>query len=249
MGVHSMHNMTRCKNCDAPISGSFCSECGQKVVNLERPFRELLREIVKETFDLDGRAWRTVKTLFLHPGLLTSEFLAGRRRKYTPPLRLYLFVSVSFFVIMAWVAGQGLLLEQGQTAERDALLQARFMSDDLPRLMFVLLPVFAVLLKLLFFRRLYFDHLIFSIHLHSAAYIVLALMLPIEGAAGTQWPALVAQVVLLIYLLVYMIVSLHRVYMTTWIGASARTLAILFGYMILISSLIEATSSFRIISD
>jgi hypothetical protein len=241
--------MAQCKNCESQFSGSYCPTCGQKDVDLERPMRELVGEVVKETFDLDGRAWRTVKTLFLHPGLLTSEFLAGKRRAYTSPLRLYLFISVSFFILMAWVASQGMLLELGQSPGPDAAMQARFMSDELPRLMFVLLPVFALLLKIFFSRRLYFDHLIFSVHLHSAAYVVLALMLPLERVSTNSWPALILQVALFAYFIIYLIVSLRRVYRTTWIGATVRAVAILFGYMIAVSGLIEANSSFQIISD
>ena len=48
------------------------------------------------------------------------------------------------------------------------------MSDQMPRLMFLLLPVFALLLKAFFRDRLYFDHLIFSLHLHSAAFVISA---------------------------------------------------------------------------
>jgi len=40
----------------------------------------LIGDVVKETFELDGRAALTVKTLFRRPGMLTYEFLAGRRR-------------------------------------------------------------------------------------------------------------------------------------------------------------------------
>ena len=240
---------TLCKNCDARLAGSYCSVCGQKDLDLSRPFGELVANIVKETFELDGRAWRTLKSLFEHPGLLTSEFLAGKRRSYTPPLRLYLFISVSFFILMAWIASQGVLLEPGQAPGIDADVQARFLAEDLPRLMFVLLPAFALLLKILLLNRPYFDHLIFSVHLHSAAYVVLALMVPLENIAATLWPALLAQLLLLAYLAVYMVLALRRVYMTTWWGAALRMSVILFGYMVLVSVLIEGTSSFQIISD
>jgi hypothetical protein len=47
----------------------------------------------------------------------------------------------------------------------------------------------------------------------------------------------------------YLVISLRRVYSTTWIGAGVRSLAISFAYMIVVSGLIEATSSFLIISD
>jgi hypothetical protein len=57
------------------------------------------------------------------------------------------------------------------------------------------------------------------------------------------------QISLLVYFMAYLVISLRRVYSTTWIGAAARSLAILFAYMIVVSGLIEATSSFLIISD
>jgi hypothetical protein len=220
--------MDLCKNCDATLDGPYCPACGQRDVDLERPFLELASEILRETFDVDGRAWRTLKTLFAQPGRLTSEFLAGKRKTYTPPLRLYIFISVSFFIIMAWVAGRGLLLDPAQTLEADAARQANFMSDDLPRLMFLLMPVFALILKAFFRRRLYFDHLIFAVHLHSAAYVILGVMLPFEGIASKNVPAMVLQSSLLVYFMVYLVISLRRVYSTTWIGAVVRSLAILF---------------------
>lgn len=241
--------MAQCRNCGSRLEGPYCAVCGQKNIDLERPLQELIGEIARETFDLDGRAWLTVKTLFLRPGHLTKEFLAGKRRSYTPPLRLYLFISVTFFVLMAWVASQGLMLEQGQSPELDAAVQARFMSDELPRLMFLLLPVFALFLKALFPRRLYFDHLIYSVHFHSAAYVVLALMLPAERVSGDNLAALALQVVLLSYLIVYLVVSLRQVYATSWIGASAKAAALFVAYFAVVSGLIEAVSSFQIISD
>ena len=130
--------MKRCDNCDTPMEASFCPQCGQKNIELERPLSALLAEVLRETFDLDGRAARTLWTLVRRPGLVTAEFLAGHRRRYTPPLRLYLVLSVLFFLVTAWIAELGILLIEGQTLESDALGQARLVADDLPRLMFVL---------------------------------------------------------------------------------------------------------------
>jgi hypothetical protein len=90
--------MAQCRNCDALLEGPYCQRCGQKDVDLERPVRELVAEVAKETFEVDGRAARTLKVLFRHPGVLTREFLAGRRRSYTPPFRLYLVISVVSFL-------------------------------------------------------------------------------------------------------------------------------------------------------
>ena len=157
--------------------------------------------------------------------------------------------SISFFVFVAWLAQSGVLLDPGQDPEFDAAVQAQFLSDDLPRLMFVLLPVFALLMKLMYFRRLYFDHLIFSIHLHTAGYIVLAMMLPLEDVASQNVGLMIAQFVLLTCFLVYFVVAVKRVYVSSWWVSALKSAAVLFGYMIVVSITIESTSDFLIIAD
>jgi len=241
--------MTRCRNCDSPLDGSFCPQCGQKNVDLERPIFDLLKEVISETFDVDGRALRTLRTLLLRPGVLTSEFLAGHRRRYTPPFRLYLVLSVLFFFVATQLANRGILLEQGQDASEFAPGQAQFLGEALPRLMFLLMPIFALLLMLLFRRRLYFDHLIFSVHVHCVSYVVLGFMLPLEQVASQHWLALAAQLLLLAYLLLYLTIAVRRVYLSRWAGAATKSIAILFAYMIVLSVTIEGSSSFLIIAD
>lgn len=241
--------MSQCRNCQAKLDGDYCQSCGQKNTDLERPIWNLIGDVVKETFELDGRAALTIKTLFLHPGVLTSEFLAGRRRTYTSPLRLYLVISISFFILVAWLAQSGLMLEPGQDPGFDAAVQAQFLSDDLPRLMFLLLPMFALLMKVVYSKRLYFDHLIFSLHLHSAAYVVLAMMLPLEELANRYFVLVLVQAVVLAYFLAYFVIAMRRVYQSTWLAVAAKSAAVLFAYMILVSVVIENTSNFRIIAD
>ncbi len=241
--------MPRCKNCQTNLDSAYCPTCGQRQVDLERPIWSLIRDVFKETFELDGRSALTIKTLFRNPGMLTQEFLAGRRRTYTSPLRLYLAISISFFVLAAWAAQSGLLLEPGQDPGFDAAVQANFLSDDLPRLMFVLLPGFALLLKIVYVNRLYFDHLIFSLHLHSAAYAVLAMMMPLEALASRHIILLILQIVLLVYFLAYFVLAVRRVYRSDWLGVAFKTAVVLFAYMIVVSVVIENTSNFMIIAD
>ena len=241
--------MPQCRNCQTEIDGAYCPACGQRNIDLERPIWSLLGDIVKETFELDGRTALTIKTLFRHPGMLTDEFLAGRRRTYTPALRLYLVISISFFILAAWLARGGLLLDPGQDLSFDAALQASFLSDDLPRLMFVLLPIFALLLKIVYARRLYFDHLIFSIHLHSAFYVILALMMPLEELANRHTILMIVQVLLLVYILAYFVIAVRRVYKSSWPAVAFKSAAVMFAYVIVVSAAIENTSSFMIIAD
>jgi hypothetical protein len=90
---------TRCRNCKATVSGAFCSNCGQET-NLRLPtLREFTREAAGRYVAFDGRFWRTMVALFFRPGLLTREYLAGRRRRYIRPARLYLFATLIFFAV------------------------------------------------------------------------------------------------------------------------------------------------------
>ncbi len=56
--------------------------------------------------------------------------------------------------------------------------------DDLPRMMFVLLPAFALLLKLTYWRtkRLYVAHLIFALHTHAFVFGLLTILLLLPAA-------------------------------------------------------------------
>jgi hypothetical protein len=83
------------------VSGRYCAACGQRV---EPPVHSLWHFAKVATEDLthaDSRLWRTLAALLFRPGKLTAEFLAGRRASYLPPVRLYLVLSVVFFL---WAA-------------------------------------------------------------------------------------------------------------------------------------------------
>ena len=92
---------THCKNCGAALAGHFCSNCGQPADVHLLSIKELIHEIAEGLFHSDSRLWRTLKCLWFKPGRLTQEFVAGRRMEYLPPFRLYLVVSVIFFLLAA----------------------------------------------------------------------------------------------------------------------------------------------------
>ncbi len=91
----------QCLNCATELAGPFCHYCGQPDRNFMRFFPALMREFLEEFIDLDSRFARTMKPLLFRPGKLTRDYLDGRRFRYTPPLRLYLFASIAFFLLAA----------------------------------------------------------------------------------------------------------------------------------------------------
>lgn len=84
-----------------PLSGKFCANCGQLSKETKRPFLRFIEEILHTVFELDGRAYKSVFFLFTRPAFLSSEYVAGRRASYTPPLRLFLVLSISFFLLLS----------------------------------------------------------------------------------------------------------------------------------------------------
>jgi len=94
-----------CLNCGTELRGAFCYYCGQPDKNFVRFFPVLVRDLVTDFLDLDSRFFRTIKPLLLHPGKLTRDYLNGQRFRYTPPLRLYIFSSMAFFILAAMLAG------------------------------------------------------------------------------------------------------------------------------------------------
>jgi hypothetical protein len=91
-----------CKNCGHALQGNFCSHCGQAADVHVPSTHELAHEVLEGLTHSDSRLWRTLLTLWVRPGKLSSEFIAGRRVAYLPPFRLYLILSVVFFLVASF---------------------------------------------------------------------------------------------------------------------------------------------------
>ena len=88
-----------CLNCGEVLTGQHCSHCGQHSRVRVLSLWGLTRDVIGDLLDADSRVWRTLWPLAFRPGLLTQEFLRGRRASYTPPFRMYLVLSLVFFVV------------------------------------------------------------------------------------------------------------------------------------------------------
>ncbi len=90
----------RCRNCDAPIAGHYCANCGQETRIALPTFGTFMREAAGRYVALDGRMWRTLWGLVARPGFLTLEYLQGRRRRYVRPARLFLVLYLLLFALI-----------------------------------------------------------------------------------------------------------------------------------------------------
>ena len=95
------------------------------------------------------------------------------------------------------------------------------MMENTSRVMFLLMPLLALLLKLFFAgnRMYYTEHLVFSLHLHSFAFIWMGILLALNYGIGTRY----MQLVVIFGILVYLTLAVHRVYGRSWGGTILRT--------------------------
>lgn len=265
----------RCDNCGASVTGRYCANCGQR---LEPPLRSLwhfLKVAFEDVTHADSRLWRTLWALLSAPGYLTKEFLSGRRARYLPPVRLYLVLSVLFFLCTSLTHSTGEVVQfdtddsgvpksarvmplkdaedlatgpahPGETtqqrAEREcgmiqyngpwhsrltpAIQQAclKIRADkahsltaafrhNLPRTMFLFLPLLAAIMKLFYWRprHYYVEHLLLLLHNHACAFVVLPLTWGLSALLpfASGW----LNFAVFLYLLWYMYRSLRTVYL------------------------------------
>ncbi|HEV2651548.1 MAG TPA: DUF3667 domain-containing protein [Rhizomicrobium sp.] len=96
------HKQTgNCANCGHPLAGAFCASCGQPTNVHRRSVAGLVHELVVDVVNFDSRILRTTRALLFQPGELPKAFREGRTQRYVPAFRLYLFVSLIFFVLLS----------------------------------------------------------------------------------------------------------------------------------------------------
>ena len=108
-----------CLNCGAQLRGQYCGHCGQRSRSRLIKLWELISEAFGDIFELDSRLWKTVVPLVIRPGRLTYDYLLGRRARFMPPFRMYLVLSLIFFVVAFFDPREelGLLFEPAAEAE------------------------------------------------------------------------------------------------------------------------------------
>lgn len=220
-----------CLNCDTRLHGKFCHACGQKATSANVNLHDFAHEATHEFLHLDGKILNTLKLLVTKPGQLTVEFLGGRRARYISPLRVYLTFSLIFFTLAAILprgldgaikvkgGGTGLQgdteverrLESGLSkAEKDADMIGNAVLKHLPKIMFLLMPVFALVIWAFYRKqqRFYIPHLYYSVHFHAFAFLVMSVYLLVNRIGVPKQFA----VLLILAVIPYHFLALRRVY-------------------------------------
>jgi hypothetical protein len=88
-----------CLNCGTILEGKFCHNCGQENLEMKESFGHMLNHAISDYFHFDYQFFHTLKPLFFKPGRLTNEYNSGHRAQYLHPVKMYIFISLVFFLI------------------------------------------------------------------------------------------------------------------------------------------------------
>jgi len=89
-----------CLNCGTQVAGRYCQNCGQENVEVKERIWHLLMHFIEDLTHFDGKLWKTLKLLLFKPASLTRYYMDGKRATYLHPIRMYLFVSAVFFLVI-----------------------------------------------------------------------------------------------------------------------------------------------------
>jgi hypothetical protein len=280
-----------CRNCGAALAGRYCSQCGQAAEVHVPSVKEIIQEILEGLTHSDSRLWNTLKCLWLKPGKLTLEFIAGRRVAYLPPFRLYLILSVLYFFLSSLTHQQFVVMELPGDNHSAQINPKNLHCDDInslnkfghpdwnarlvracnaarsdngaslnhvvegivPKVMFIFLPLVALLHKLMYWRppRRYAEHLLFFLHIHAFFFSAAILALLAEGVSNL-WAAArpvgdVLQTLLFMLVLVYSVAALHRVFRQSWPKTLFKAVLLCFVYLIVMALGMAAVSIYAIL--
>ena len=100
MSHSKQRNEKICLNCNAALTDRYCQHCGQENVEPKQSLWHLIVHFFNDVTHFDGKLFSTLKYLVLRPGFLSSEYIKGKRMAYLDPIRMYLFISSVFFIVM-----------------------------------------------------------------------------------------------------------------------------------------------------
>lgn len=264
-------------------------------------FGHLVKHFIADIVHFDSKTLNTLKYLLFRPGLLTTEYIKGKRASYVNPIKLYIFISFVFFLVYSFIPGTldavkietsnssesvrqvlgkdsallkekkfvagGELLDEmaryksmanydsvqhalpaaqkdgwwkRKTFQRNLYLSEKYgdkviealgeqVKHNIPKMMFLLLPLFALYLKILYDKKrwYYTDHAIFSIHMHSFTFILFLVAMMGDWLLDSDWFFNFGMLALMVYL----VSALKYTYQQSWAKSVVKGLVLWLGYM------------------
>lgn len=237
-----------CANCDTALIGVHCHQCGQKKLNPnEFAVKRFIARAAADVVDIESsKIFKTMVAMLSRPGLLATEYLAGRRGNFVGPIKLYLTFSALYF-LFAW--GTLADIRGGTTARtmrmplvvktaRQQGVEPAVVADKIHQraekyssaFRFFSVLISGTFLAAFYFRtkKYYVEHLVFSLYYYSFDFFcksIFALIFIAVAALGWKLPATALNLFYPVAL-AYLALSLRRVYQQRWLITGVKAVAL-----------------------
>ena len=218
-----------CANCGQELLGDFCHHCGEQKHHAEElTLKHFFLHATHDLTHIDTKVFATLRYLFTRPGFLTQEFIAGRRTRYMRPFSLFLVACAIFFLADSIRPISGYDVHQltavdksGQVgAAWDRVAKAKHVSREIvmervqetlhrastAAQIFNALAM-ATMMAILFHKRYFIEHLVFSLHFLSFTYLGGVLLSPLNATPGYA-----SAIVTTLIFMAYLFASMRRIY-------------------------------------
>ena len=92
--------MITCKNCGANVNGTYCNNCGQKLVVERITFHYIWHGLVHFFTHTEHGFFYTTRQMILKPGRSVKDFLEGRRKDHQTPVSYFLIWNAIYLLLL-----------------------------------------------------------------------------------------------------------------------------------------------------
>ncbi len=225
----------KCLNCDTPLSGRFCTQCGQENSDSRLKVGQIAGHLMDEFLKFDLPFIKTIWQLTIRPGQVCLEYTAGYRKRYSNPFRFCLIMCAAYLYLISVfgiryvkflvpVGGQP-ITEESRTRFVELLEQLPvFAQNHLNTFIFLALPVVALVLKLFsrWSNRNFAEHYVFILFVYGQRMIFAMMLIPLAMIYDTS----VMRTAVISMSLVYLTWGAKVFYRTNWIIGILKSMLI-----------------------
>ena len=131
MKQHHLRKEKNCLNCGSIVPERFCSQCGQENTEPKESFGYLLGHFFEDVTHYDSQLLTTLRDLIIKPGFLTRQYNEGKRLSYLNPIRMYIFISAVFFLVMFSQKKEEKKTDEATGAKREVNSFRQHIADSL----------------------------------------------------------------------------------------------------------------------
>jgi len=193
--------MDTCKNCNEPISGNFCSNCGQPATLRRIDGRYIIHEIKEILCGNRGFVY-TIKKMLTTPGESVRSFLAKDRYRFVKPITFVIITSLIYALINHFfrISVEDLGLS-GEEVSPTTILIFHWMTFEYPGYATMLTGLYMAFWIKLFFRKSgynLFEVFILMCFISGVSALFMSVVTPFQGLSQLNIIQL-SSVVLIIY--------------------------------------------------